>query len=362
MTVRGPALAAVPSSRRIAGIDMARALAIIGMVAVHVSPSGTGSAFAYVLAVPRGRAAILFGLVAGIGVSLLASSRATSASRVRLTLLWRAAVLLPLGLALQSLDHDVYVILADYAVLFLLAMVVLRWPDRWLLALAGLSATLGGAGYLYGRLEAPAEFTREPAELGMPVLDGLQALVVSGPYPLITWAAPFCLGIWLGRRDLGARRVRRRLMIVGGGVAVVVPVVAFGLVLVGGAQGGWWQLLDDAPHSQTPLWLLSATGSALAVLGVSLWSAERAPRLVAPLAAAGRHAFTWYVVHLLVLHLDEGWVRTGTIPGTFAVVAAFVVLMAVASSVWSGTFSRGPLEYALRPPWRLSAPAARRAS
>jgi uncharacterized membrane protein YeiB len=138
------------------------------MFAVHVTPSGTSGPLTYVLALPRGRSAILFGLLAGVGVSLLASSRSASATDTRATLLWRAALLLPLGLALQKLDHDVFVILADYSLLYVFGVVVLRWSDRSLLVMAGVSATIGSAVFLFGRLEFPARFARQPAELGLP--------------------------------------------------------------------------------------------------------------------------------------------------------------------------------------------------
>jgi uncharacterized membrane protein YeiB len=340
---------------RVAGIDVARAVAIIGMITVHISPSGTASPLTYALAVPRGRSAILFGLLAGIGVSLLASSRTRSPLEAQATLLWRAAVLLPLGLWLQALDHDVFVILADYAVLYLLAVVVLRWPDRWLLLLAGLSATVGSWLYLYGTIHAPQRFVRSPAVWGDPMVQIVDRLVLSGPYPLVTWAAPFCVGVWLGRRDLVAPRVRRRLLLVGGPIAVAVPVAAWLMadrLGPAGPRSGWWQVLDDVPHRQMPLWLLSATASAVVVLGLSLWLAERAPRASAPLAAAGRLAFTWYVLHLLVLHAAPSVLRTGSNLGTIGVVIAVTLVMTVASVLWLRVVSRGPLEVVLQPPWR----------
>jgi uncharacterized membrane protein len=62
---------------RISGIDVARALAIVGMVMVHVGPQDAGkpgiAAQAYRLS--HGRASILFVVLAGIGVSLLAGDR-----------------------------------------------------------------------------------------------------------------------------------------------------------------------------------------------------------------------------------------------------------------------------------------------
>jgi uncharacterized membrane protein YeiB len=341
--------------RRLPGIDVARALAIIGMLTVHVSPSGTGGLLTYVLAVPRGRSAILFGLLAGIGVGLLASSRAQSSTEARTTLLWRAAILLPLGLWLQTLDHNVLVILADYAVLYLFAIVVLRWPDRWLLAIAGTSATLGSAIYLNGLISAPERFGRSPAVWGDPALQTLDRLVISGPYPLLTWAAPFCIGVWLGRRDLKSPALRSRLALGGAAFALLVPGLSWILVraLVGTSDPqGWWQLLDDVPHRQMPLWLLSATASALAVLGASLLLSDQVPKVVAPLATVGRLAFTWYVAHLVVLHFRPSLLRTGSTLGTVLVVTLATAVMSATSVLWLRKASRGPLEVLLQPPWR----------
>jgi uncharacterized membrane protein YeiB len=343
-------------SRRVSGIDLARALAIIGMVAVHISPWDTGVSGEFeVLAVPQGRSAILFGLLAGVGVSLLASSRTTSTSRARQILLWRTVVLLPLGLGLQLLDHEVYVILADYSLLFLVAMVVLRWSDRALLVLAGVSFTLGTVAYRLGQLAWPETFVLGPAAFGDPPGQILQSLVVSGPYPLITWLAPFAVGIWLGRRDLASPLVREHLMIVGGVLAALVPLMSWGIAMLAGgvdAGIGWWQLLEDAPHTQTPVWLLSATGSAVLVLGMSLWIADRRPRQLAPLVKAGQHAFTWYVAHLLVLHFQPSLLRHDTTLATLAAILGFTIVMGAGSMAWSTRFQRGPLEYTLRPPSR----------
>jgi hypothetical protein len=77
----------------------------------------------YLLAVPRGRSALLFALLAGVGITLLASSRSRSVADARFTQAWRVAVLLPLWLALLNLDRGVYEILADHALQYVRAMV-----------------------------------------------------------------------------------------------------------------------------------------------------------------------------------------------------------------------------------------------
>jgi uncharacterized membrane protein len=156
-----PATPATPRpAARITGVDGARALAIIGMFAVHIGPTEADGPLGYVYALPHGRASMLFVLVAGLGVSLLASSPNSSARRTTTTLLWRTGLLLPLGLALQELDHDVAVILQDYALLFLAAIVLLPLRSGWLLAIAAIATPVGSGLYLWGQLLAPWVFQR----------------------------------------------------------------------------------------------------------------------------------------------------------------------------------------------------------
>lgn len=343
---------------RIAGVDLARALAILGMFAVHVGPTDAGGLAGRLYAAPHGRAAILFGLVAGVGVSLLAGSRTASPARARLVLAWRVALLLPAGLALQLLDHGVFVILQDYALLFLLGILVVGLADRWLLVLAGASVLLGPTGYLWGLIHG--SFSREPIELTDGVGEILHGLVLSGPYPLITWAAPFLVGMWLGRRDLRARLVRVRLLLVGGGIAVLALLASVGLAALLGDPGGapsWLRIVSHEPHSQMPLWLLGATGSAAFVLGGSLVVAEAARRVAWPLVATGQLALTVYVGHLLALHLAPEALKADEVGGAAALVAGFAAASAVAAVAWRAVFARGPLEVVLRPPSRLVRPA-----
>ena len=327
------------------------------MLTVHVGPTNLDDPLGRVYAAPHGRASILFVFVAGVGVTLLGSSRRTSTSAARLTLAWRALLLLPLGLALQLLDHGAFVILQDYAVLFLLGLVVLRLDDRALLGLAVAVAAVGPLAHISGHLIAPGAFERDPITLSDPVADIAHGLVLSGPYPLIVWAAPFLFGMWLGRRDLRAARVRRRLL--GWGAAATLTAVALSLTLIalfGEPVGdvGWDHLVDRSPHSQMPLWLLGSTGSAAFVLGVALHAAEAAPRLAWPLVATGQLALTVYVGHLLALHAAPDALTSTAVGGATLRVLAFALVAAAASTAWRAAFDRGPLEAGLRGPWELT--------
>ena len=330
----------------------------MGMLAVHVRPAGLEGWEGQLYELPHGRASVLFVLVAGVGVSLLASSRTTTRNGARMRLGWRALVLLPVGLALQELDHRVLVILQDYAVLFLVGIAALGLPNRWLLGLACLIMLLGPLVFFAGEVLDPGTFDRSAVSISDPVGEIAHGLALSGPYPLITWASPFLFGMWLGRKGLRQPRVRFAL-VAAGAVATLLTALVSGVlesaVATPAGSVGWDQLLVDAPHSQMPLWLLGSTGSAAFMLGASLFVADLFGRVAWPLVATGQLALTVYVGHLLVLHWWSDVLRRDTVTEALAAVLLFMVAASFIAVLWRAFFARGPLESALNLPWGVSA-------
>ena len=69
-------------SRRVVGVDVARGLALIGIIAVNVMPSTTeGGELVPAWILLAGRAAALFALIAGISVALISGGRRPPAGR-----------------------------------------------------------------------------------------------------------------------------------------------------------------------------------------------------------------------------------------------------------------------------------------
>src|SRR5690625_7868743 len=75
---------------------------------------------------------MLFVLLAGIGFTLLTRRAREGAPVPWQQVLWRALVLLLVGLSTQLLDHGLDVILTTYAMLFLVALAFVQAPS-WLL-------------------------------------------------------------------------------------------------------------------------------------------------------------------------------------------------------------------------------------
>ena len=364
---------------RLYGVDAARAVAIIGMIMVHFGPFPVPDTFfGSLYGITEGRASVLFVLLAGVGVTLASGGGSArpkrdagwedtrtlrSPGRARGRLVSRAALLLPLGLWLQRLDHGALVILQYYALYFLLAVAVLGVADRYLLRAAAAVLVFGPMIYLLARLAAPAWFAGPPATLGDPVVKIAHSLLLSGAYPLVTWAAPLLFGIWLGRRALSSAVVRRRLVIGGAAVAAGSALISGGISalilsdLPAGGPGGPGTgilvfLFGDEPHSQSPLWMVGSIGSACLVLGTALIAADLLPRLTWPLVATGQLALTVYVGHLVLLDLTGGLLDRQEVASASIAGAAFMAAAAVCCVAWRAVFSRGPLEAVLAAPWR----------
>ena len=135
-----------PGRAHVRGVDLARGAAVLGMFAAHVGPDPDQPA-GQLLSVTQGRSAALFVFLAGVSLALISGGPARSARpamrRSRIKIAARAGVLLIAGLSLTSLNPGVDVILPTYAVLFLLALPLLRLRPRTLALLAGALAAGG---------------------------------------------------------------------------------------------------------------------------------------------------------------------------------------------------------------------------
>src|SRR5512147_85883 len=119
-----------PHKPRIIGVDVARGLALLGMMAVHTfetfTPNGAPSA-ANVIA--GGRAAATFVFLAGVSLAFLSGGQRVVTGHRRTAaaagIAVRAVLVGLLGLALAYLPGDVDVILANYGLMFLIAVPLL---------------------------------------------------------------------------------------------------------------------------------------------------------------------------------------------------------------------------------------------
>ncbi|KIC09892.1 membrane protein [Leisingera sp. ANG-M1] len=334
---------------RLHGLDIARFLAFCGMVLVNfriaaqVAPGADAiSLFTNAL---EGRAAALFVVLAGIGLSLGRPDRAAIARRA--LFLFLAGLL---NLTIFEAD-----ILHFYALYFLAALPFLTASGRVLLWAACGTLLAGLTGLLVLDYEAHWNWETLTYADFWTIEGFLRHSFFNGWHPVFPWAAFLFLGMRVGRLDLASRRVQVHLVIWGIAAAVL---GALPQLFVQDPE-----LIDLAATSAIPpgpFYIIAAAGSALAVTGLVLAIAPALDKagLAEWLAAPGRQALSLYAAHILLgmgtleaMGLLDGSLTTSRI---FGFSLGFCALSMLLTWIWSIFFKRGPLEALMH--WSTSFP------
>lgn len=349
---------------RIHGLDLARALAVIGMMAAHLGPDHP---------VTRGYPSVLFAVLAGVSMGIIAARRPGGLPDTRFRLLLRGVILVGFGLMLSLAQTGILEVLTAIGLSYVLLLPVVGWSVRRLAVL--LAVLVVGAPLLI------AADTYYVISWG----DHAVADLFTGTYPLLAWLAYLTAGLLI-----------HRLVIVGGAVSRQVWLTVTGLVLLAGTQliieatdfrvapgdilnpiGAY---LQGEPHSGGLLDVLGSAGAAMVVTGTCLllcrvgavvWTSY-------PLRALGSMSLTVYVTHVLVTGWSRGrLISLGTaydgqfqpVPGAnfgwtmytpydpvtnaaptpepswLWMFGAQLVLLILFASLWRWRFRRGPLEW-----------------
>ena len=346
-------------SDRIAGLDVARALALLGMILVHfhlVVASGTGEPawLSGIVGSLQGRAAATFVVLAGIGGSL-GSARARASEDLelrrgaRIALARRGVFLFIIGtlfLAVWPAD-----ILHSYGAWLGLGAMLL-FAREWVLIAVMVVCIAANAAFLlsghyfdhwnlvdlsYRGLWTPVGFVRN--------------LFLDGWNPFFPWFGLYVYGLLVGRLDLRDRGVRRLLACVSLVVAIATWAVARVWAPALLIEFRPAHLLMTTATPPTPAFIEFGAAVATLVIVASIEFASRFPRVSAPLISTGQLALSLYIAHVIVglgILEEMGRMEEQTLP--FAVCAALVFFVAAcfAAFLWRLKFPRGPLEALMR--------------
>ncbi len=388
---RSPNGSAGPAPRaRLTGIDAARGLALLGMMATHVLPlygSDPNLTPTWVGLVFSGRASALFAVLAGVGLALSTGKQQPLGGAdlwaARRGVAFRALVVAAIGLSLGGLEVNVAIILVHYAVMFLCILPFLGFGPKRLLVLAAawVVAAPALAFLLRPWLLAPTPALQLGHNPGWEDLTTpgqlLGDLFLTGYYPVFQWIAYLLIGLAIGRLALSAAAVPFLLLAAGGTVAVLskwasvvlledwgglkalqaqltdpdYPLESVLQVNLAGVQQtgtGWW-LAVSSPHSGTTLDLLHTSGVAVAVVGIFLLLGRLGDwvelDLLLPLRGAGAMTLSLYTAHLCLIAALNGQ----QLPAVWTVEVVYWT-QAAAALLIGGIFARqawrGPLEWA----------------
>ncbi|WP_158895640.1 DUF418 domain-containing protein [Amycolatopsis anabasis] len=358
---------------RLLGVDVVRALAIVGVFVMHfpmtgwlhAGPRAEAPAFLRWLdSETSSRAMSLFVLLAGVSIALMTGGSRPYTGRRMTTACLRVAVrAVTLFLISLCIDEFGASVIGFYAVLLLFLIPFTRLRPRTLFCLSAVSVPLV-TGYAIWVVTSHMDWMMSDTPAGLAILthpgqwgDYLFSLVFTGGGFQTIYGIPLVLaGLAIGRLDLHSHAVRWRMMITGFGVAVAACVLSwlalypFGFAdVIDGTQppGMAWQALLAMPGERS-LYATSAVGitfmigSALLLLGafLTLMDLPGWRRALWPLAAAGGMAMTWYAGHFAYQSAIGN-------PKAYSFVyfLAVVVVMLAVSVLWRRWLRRGPLEW-----------------
>lgn len=229
-------------TKRIAGIDLARGFALIGMITAHfglttdpelLDPGTWGG-------IVNGRSSILFAILAGVSLALVTGRTQVFTGQkladARVKILVRALCIYVIGELLTSLNTYISIILQTYAVLFVVALIFLSFKRVWLVALALVWALIGP--FLVAVWEPVAN------QFGFAI--PMSELLIWGTYPVLTWIPYILIGLAIGRTDLIL--LGNKLVLLGTGTALALlgysSVTAFS-----GGSGSTDKFLEEFPDA-----------------------------------------------------------------------------------------------------------------
>ncbi|MFT7089577.1 MAG: putative membrane protein YeiB [Glaciecola sp.] len=353
--------------QRVTGYDLARALALFGMVIVNFKVAMTAETghvllmnFATLL---EGRASALFVMLAGIGITFLTSKARNSVDnsvvlKTRISVVKRGLLLVVIGLIFTPIwEAD---ILHFYGFYFLFAAAIFTFQDKTLLWISMFIMLIFPILMLLFNFEQNWDWETLTYHNFWSVDGMIRHIFFNGFHPVFPWAAFLTFGMWLGRQDLSLTFIRKKLF-VGALIILVITECSFYYLR---------NMLDDAGGlaitaeeitflfstsiiPPLPQYIISATSSGVLVLITCLYLSERFSKrkVVKYLYQTGQLSLTLYIAHIIVGmgFLDSiGRLENQSIDFSLLSALIFCAGGIAFSAVWLKFFDLGPLEWVFR--------------
>ncbi|MGE7928999.1 DUF418 domain-containing protein [Lysinibacillus xylanilyticus] len=351
-------------SKRIEGLDFARALAMFGMLIVNfkiiMGAVGNGPAWLiWFTGLFEGRASATFVTLAGIGVALMTRKARNGGdlSTIKVKLWKRSAFLFVLGLCLYVADWTGD-ILHYYGIYMLIASFLIIASTKFMIIISSLflitSQILQVAmNYLKGW---------HPKQPFMEYLDFwtiegfIRNLLFNGYHPVFPWICFFLLGMILGRLDFSKKSVRNKMLYFSLFLLITIEVLSkvlmrLSLSVLDGNSAEF--LFQTGPIPPNIFYMLSNSASAIIVIVASIYIIEKFPShwLTKSLIKTGQLTLTHYVSHVFIgvgILALLNRLENQTLAFSLLFTTLFFVVSILFSVLWRRKYQRGPIEWVMR--------------
>ncbi|MCY9548772.1 DUF418 domain-containing protein [Lysinibacillus xylanilyticus] len=354
-------------SKRIEGLDFARALAMFGMLIVNfkiiMGAVGNGPEWLiWFTGLFEGRASATFVTLAGIGVALMTRKARNggdlSAIKENRTKLWkRSAFLFILGLFLYFAGwtgdilhyYGVYMLIASFLIIASTKFMIII-SSLFLITSQILQVTMN---YLKGW---------HPKQPFMEYLDFwtiegfIRNLLFNGYHPIFPWICFFLLGMIIGRLDLSKKSVRNKMLYFSLFLLITIEVLSkvlmrLSLSVLDGNSAAF--LFQTGPIPPNIFYMLSNSASAIIVIVVSIYIVEKfaGQWLIKSLIQTGQLTLTHYVSHVFIgvgILALLNRLENQTLAFSILFTTLFFVGSILFSVLWRRKYKRGPIEWVMR--------------
>lgn len=345
-------------TKRLLALDAVRGLAVIGMFVQHFALN-QWNAFV------SGNTMILFILCSGISYTMMAQGmeqKAMEAPVFRARVLARSVFIDLTGYLILMLNGPFGVVLQAYAMLFLLALPLVKCSTKKLAAISAISFVVCPPLML----------------IGMSLLEGVALLddIAGGPLSALAWLPVFTAGMVLGRLNLRSTITAVRLAVTGAAILIPFKFFAFyalpeiyqsfcsRLAQFSSASASppdpyavwprntlaplWQMLFLDAPQGGSSFELLIGMGGSFILLASVLLLEKKIVLVLGPFAKVGRVALTLYSFQFILAWVLMLFGVDPTAIAQFPMGDIVTVLFVLVFGYLLSLRKNGPLEAAIR--------------
>lgn len=317
-------------------LDLARGLAVVSMIIAHTSPWGG------VLNLTEYLSAPWFAFIMGISL-WIASSRAGHRGRFVVSYLIRGAILVILGIVLQSMYGQIDVVLQTLGLTTIVLAPIARLLERRWIA-TGVAAVMTLVSPL--AMDAARTWLSTGGSQS-PAVDQLIWWLAAGSHYRVTSMIAFVAAGMAAARFLGQTGLRSPARTIS--LAVVFLLGAGTVYLLGRLTPA-----GAAAYSGTTTEILGAILLSFSATWFCVWLetvlGSKPGNLTGPFEATGRMALSAYSLQIVALAVITRTVIPGQRDDHWWVMFGLIALCVGACWLWLQRFRQGPLEWLIRLP------------
>ncbi len=353
-------------AKRITGLDLARALAIIGMIIVNfkIAFGDKGNeVYKFLAGLLEGKAAATFVVLAGIGIALMSNravkNRDTAALRtIRIKIAKRALFLFVIGL----LYTPIWIadILHFYGIYMFITLLMITSSRKLIFTTGVLFILVYPLMMMLWNYDTGWNFETFVYADFWSVSGFIRNLFYNGFHPVIPWTAFMLLGLWFGKQDLSDDLFIKKAMRVSIGVFAITLLASKALLLVlsEGNQETLMELkqvLGTSPMPPLPVYMISGGSMALFIISACILVAQKYGNhfIITALTKTGQLALTFYVAHVvigmgIVEYMDAQKMGTYSIVFSVNYALVFSLLCILFAVIRTKKHQDGPLEWLMK--------------